>query len=171
MRKSELKPTEYQEFYSTYLNAIGNVELIEELQNGKEWMINFLQNLDPVKLSYAYSKDKWTIAEVIIHIIDTERVFQYRAFCFSKKDKTKLPGFDQDQYMAETDVANRDIKNILEEYVAVRESTLAIYNNLNSIQLQHTGIASDIQWSVAGLGFVISGHQKHHTTILQERYF
>ena len=144
---------------------------MEELESGKEWMIDFLSNLSSSKLSYAYGDRKWTVAQVIIHIIDTERVFQYRAFRFSRKDKTELPGFDQDDFMAEVDVSNRSSKSLLEEYLAVREVTLSLYKNLAQEQLQYTGTASNIQWSVGGLGFVTSGHQKHHATILEERYF
>lgn len=171
MRKSELDPIEYQEFYATYLNAIDDVDLIGELQHGKVWLVNFLENLEVSKLSYSYGKGKWTVGEVIMHIIDTERVFQYRAFRFSKNDKNALPGFDQDEYMLETDVTNRSKESILQEYLSVREASLTLYKNLQSKQLQYIGTASNINWSVAGIGFVICGHQKHHCKILEERYF
>ncbi|WP_291871108.1 DinB family protein [Maribacter sp.] len=171
MQKSDLSPTEYQEFYATYLNAISDVDLIGELQSGKNWMVKYLKNLEDSKLSYSYGKGKWTIAEVIMHIIDTERVFQYRAFRFSKNDKSALPGFDQDEYILHTDVTSRSKESILQEYLSVREASITLYQNLKNKQLQYTGIASSINWSVAGIGFVISGHQKHHCSILEERYF
>ncbi|WP_298480104.1 DinB family protein [uncultured Maribacter sp.] len=170
MKKSELKPIEYKEFYATYLNAIGDVNLFTELVDGKNWMIQFINSLDESKLGYSYGEGKWTIAEVIMHIIDTERVFQYRAFSFSKNDQSALPGFDQDEYMANTDVSNRTKESILEEYLSVREASISLYKNLQNKQLNYIGTASGIRWSVAGIGFVISGHQKHHCTILQERY-
>lgn len=171
MQKSELEATEYQEFYGTYLNAIDDVNLIEELINGKKWMTSFIENLDESKLSYSHARGKWTVAEVLMHIIDTERVFQYRAFRFSKNDKTELPGFDQDEYMLETHATSRSKESILQEYISVRDASLTIYQNLTDLQIMYTGTASNIQWSVAGLGFVTSGHQKHHATILEEKYF
>jgi len=171
MKKSELQEAEYKEFYATYLNAIGEVELIQELVKGKNQFSEFIQNLNPSKLSYAYGKDKWTIAEVLMHIIDTERVFQYRALCFSRKDKTALPGFNENDYVNEGRVKGRSKESLLQEFIAVRESTISLFTNLSSEQLLYTGKASNIQWSVGGLGFVACGHQKHHAKILEERYF
>lgn len=171
MRKSELQELGPTNFYNTYLNALDDVNLMDALNDGKEWFIDFVNKLPLEKLGYAYAPNKWTIAEVLIHLIDTERIFQYRAFRFSRNDKAELPGFDQDNYIEESNSLNRKKEDILEEYLAVRNSTIALFKNLGNEQLKRIGTASGLPWSVATLGFVISGHQKHHSNILLERYF
>ncbi|WP_299433685.1 DinB family protein [uncultured Maribacter sp.] len=153
------------------LNTLEDVELMSELLNGKKQFLDLVETIDATKFSYAYGKDKWTVAEVLLHIIDTERVFQYRALCFCRNDKTALPSFNENDYVKEVSVANRNKENIVEEFLAVRESTITLFKNITKEQLLHTGTASNIQWSVGGLGFVICGHQKHHMKILKERYF
>ena len=171
MKKSDLLEVEYKEFYATYLNTLEDVELMSELLNGKKQFLDLVETIDATKFSYAYGKDKWTVAEVLLHIIDTERVFQYRALCFCRNDKTALPSFNENDYVKEVSVANRNKENIVEEFLAVRESTITLFKNITKEQLLHTGTASNIKWSVGGLGFVICGHQKHHMKILKERYF
>lgn len=170
MRKSELQDLGVTNFYNTYLNSLGDVNLLESLYEGKEWFMDFIKELPLEKLGYAYAENKWTIAEVLIHIIDTERIFQYRAFRFSRNDKMELPGFDQDQYITESNSLNRKKEDILEEYLAVRNSTITLFKNLGNDQLRRIGTASGLQWSVATLGFTISGHQKHHANILRDKY-
>lgn len=170
MKRSDLESSAHAHFYATYINTLKDVELIEAMRQGEREMQDFLSSLPLEKLHYAYASDKWTIAEVLMHVIDTERVFQYRAFCFSRRDKTELPGFDQDAYVLESNSQKRNKEDILSEYLAVRQATLSLYTSLKEEQLLNTGTASRIPWSVGALGFVISGHQKHHLNILKERY-
>jgi len=170
MKKSDLLEVEYKEFYATYLNAIEDVELMSELLNGKKQFIDLVDAISATQLCYAYGENKWTVAEVLLHIIDTERVFQYRALCFCRNDKTALPGFNENDYVKEVSVSNRNKENIVEEFLAVRESTITLFKNISKEQLLYTGTASNIPWSVGGLGFVICGHQKHHMKIIEERY-
>lgn len=169
MKKSQLKANEYNYFYATYLNAIGDVELMEALHNGKTEFKKLIDSLPLDKLNHRYALNKWTIAEVLEHIIDTERVFQYRAFRFSKNDQTPLPGFEQDDYVLEGE-SNRSIEELLNEYNSVREATISLFQGMPSNKLHRVGTASGMPWSVAALGFVISGHQKHHLNIIEERY-
>ncbi|MFX0557076.1 DinB family protein [Maribacter sp. CXY002] len=169
MRKSELHSSEYGYFYATYLNALEDVDLCSELTNGKLKFEQFLNTLPLGKLSYRYSEGKWTIEEVLQHIIDSERVFQYRAFHFSKNDRTPLPGFEQDDYVSESE-RGRNIEDILHEFNSVRNSTISLFKDLPKNKLKRIGTASGMPWSVAALGFVICGHQQHHLNILKERY-
>jgi hypothetical protein len=104
------------------------------------------------------------------HIIDSERVFQHRAFRFSRDDKSPLPGFDQDSYAEKSKADRRSKESIIEEYRIVRKSTISLFANLDRNDLEKTGTASSMEWSVAALGFVICGHQKHHRNIVRERY-
>lgn len=170
MRKSELQDLGNSNFYNTYLNTLDDVNLMDAFHEGKEWFIDFLKELPLEKLGYAYGENKWTVAEVLLHIIDTERIFQYRAFRFSRNDKEELPGFEQDAYIEESNSLNRKKEDILEEYLAVRNATITLFKNLGNEQLKRVGVASGIPWSVAALGFAISGHQKHHANILLKKY-
>lgn len=170
MKLSELKKEEFNHFYATYLNMLNDETLLEALEKTKDWFVAYTSALSTERLGYRYGVDKWTVAEVLIHIIDTERIFQYRAFRFSRKDGTALPGFDHNDYVKQCDSSNRTAKDIVAEFVAVRTATIQLFKYLDSDTLKFVGTASDMPWSVAALGFVISGHLKHHAFILEERY-
>jgi len=170
MKTSELQFPDPAPFYKTYTTVLGEVELLKTMQNQLENFPKFLGSIPDDKWSYAYAENKWTIAEAIHHIIDTERVFQYRALRFSRGDETSLSGFDQDVFVVGSGANKRSKSSLIAEYQAVRQSTIALFENLNLDALQLKGIASNLEWSVAALGFVICGHQKHHRNIIRERY-
>ncbi|WP_273274346.1 DinB family protein, partial [Maribacter polysiphoniae] len=105
MRINELKSSEYDPYYKTYLDVLGNVELFETLGSQLNNFPQFISSIPDEKLNYAYDVGKWTISEVLVHILDTERVFQYRALRFMRGDETPLPGFDQDLYVPNSNAA------------------------------------------------------------------
>lgn len=170
MKTSELKLTEPIPFYNTYINVLGEVELMKCLKKQLNNFPEFLKSIPEEKYEYAYADKKWTIAEAIHHIIDTERVFQYRALRFSRGDTTALAGFDQDTFVAGANVSKRSKLSLIKEYQIVRESTIALFDDFDTEILKQKGIASSLEWSVASLGFVICGHQRHHRNIIRERY-
>jgi uncharacterized damage-inducible protein DinB len=170
MRITELKSGDYNPFYQTYIDVLGDVELLDILQNQLKNFPQFLESLPDDKLGYAYANGKWTIAEVLLHVLDTERVFQYRALRFMRGDVTPLPGFDQDIFVPNSNASRRTKESIIEEYKVIRRSTLALFSNMNGQTLQNKGIASDSPMTVAALGFIICGHQKHHRNVIRERY-
>lgn len=130
----------------------------------------FLATLKPDDLQYAYENGKWTVAEVLMHIVDTERIFQYRALRFARNDKNALIGFEQDDFVLESGAGQKTKSGILKEYKTVRAATLALFESFDERQLQRLGMASNAAMSVRALGFVIAGHQLHHTNILRQRY-
>lgn len=170
MKPSELVFAGTYPFYKNYIDLLGDVDLLELLQRQLSNFPQFIDSIPEGKLSFAYAADKWTVAEVLVHIIDSERVFQYRALRFSRGDRTVLPGFDQDKYVPFSNAGHRSKQSILEEYKVVRKSTIALFGSLEERALGYKGEASGLQWSVAALGFVICGHQRHHRNILRERY-
>lgn len=171
MKKSQLEDYEFEQFYTTYLNALeADVELMPTLNQGMDEFLAFVQAIPDEKLQYAYADGKWTLAEALVHIIDAERVFQYRAFRFSRNDRTPLAGFEQNGYILESTAQERSKEDLMAEYALVRKCTLAIFNGLELEKLKRGGIASEIPWTVGGLGFVICGHQEHHRKIIAERY-
>jgi hypothetical protein len=170
MLVSELPSSEYNPFYQTYVMALGNVGLIEELKIGKSNFLSLFEKISEEKLDFAYEEGKWTLAEAIVHTIDTERIFQYRALCIARNDKTPFPGFDQDAYVPYSNASNRTKKDLIEEYKAVRDSTISLFNSFDDESIKRIGTASGSKMSVRALGFIISGHQAHHIRIIEERY-
>lgn len=161
---------EYGPYYNTYINKVKNDDFIEELKSGKNNTIDFLKNLPAEKWDYKYGPDKWTIKEVMAHIIDTERVFAYRAMCISRKDKTPFPGFNENDYAPNSNANNRTADSLIKEYAAVRDASVSLFENLNDEMLGQIGTASGMPAAPIAIGFIIAGHEIHHVGIIKERY-
>ena len=170
MKSTQLPVNEYASFYAPYINALGEVNLMEELEISLHDFIRFVQNIPMDKFDYRYAEGKWNIKEIIQHVIDTERIFAYRALRISRNDVTPLPGFDENYYVANTEAANRSIQDLLTEFSAVRHSNLFLFKSLSDEQLRRIGIASNAAVSVRAIGFIMIGHQKHHQKVFEERY-
>ncbi|WP_291150762.1 DinB family protein [Flavobacterium sp. UBA7680] len=170
MIASQLLENEYSGHFATYIREAGDGKLIEELEISLHDFIRFVQNIPMDKFDYRYAEGKWTIKDIIQHIIDTERIFAYRALRFSRNDKTPLPSFEEDDYANNTESNKRSIQDLLTELSALRHSTLLFYKSLSEDQLKRIGTASGNQISVRALGFVMIGHQKHHQKVFEERY-
>jgi uncharacterized damage-inducible protein DinB len=170
MNSNQLPENEYAGFFSTYINILKNVNLIEELEISLHEFIRFVQNIPMDKFDYRYAEGKWTIKEIIQHIIDTERIFSYRALRISRNDKTPLSGFDENEYVSNSNGNARSLQDLLTEMAVVRQSILSLFKSFSSEQLLRIGTASNNQISVRAIGFIIIGHQKHHQKIFEERY-
>ncbi len=170
MRTSDLNPDDYLPFSQPYIDAVGEQELMDLMMRQHHHFPQFIESIREEKLSFAYEEYKWTVLEVLVHIIDAERIFQYRALRFARKDPTPLPGFDQDLYVPNSMANGRTKKDITEEYKIVRGSTIALFSTFNDEVLRRYGTASNGKMTVAALGFMCCGHQKHHRNILRERY-
>ena len=170
MKTSQLATTEYSTFQSTYIKAAGEVNLMEELEISLHDFIRFVQNIPMDKFDYRYAEGKWTIKEIIQHIMDTERIFAYRALRISRNDTTPLPGFEENDFAKNTPANTRTIQDLLTEFSAVRHSNLLLYKSFTEEQLTRTGTVSDAAVSVRAIGFILIGHQKHHQKVFEERY-
>ncbi len=170
MNSNQLPVNEYSEFIATYIKAIENAELLEELEISLHDFIKFVQNIPMDKFDYRYAEGKWTIKDIIQHIIDAERIFGYRALRISRNDKTPLSGFEENDYVENTNANSRSIQELLTEFSAVRHSNLLLFKSFSDEQLTRMGIASNHPISVRALGFLMIGHQKHHQRVFQERY-
>jgi uncharacterized damage-inducible protein DinB len=137
---------------------------------------NFIETKDLVlslneeKLNYRYAENKWTIKETLVHIIDDERIYAYRALCFARNDKTELPGFEQEHYALYSNANARSIENILEEYVAVRDATITLFNGLPDDCFLRMGTANNNKATVRALAYHIAGHELHHINLIKEKY-
>lgn len=172
MFSNNLALNEAAPFYQKYINLVDKkTNLTAALTDG------FLEFSDlktliitQEKEKYQYAPEKWTVQEVILHCIDSERIFCYRAQCISRNDKTHFPGFDENNYVVNSNANNRSFDSLVEEFVYVRQTTIALFKNLSPIQLLSIGTASNSPISVRAIGFIIAGHFKHHVQILRERY-
>ncbi len=170
MNSNQLQSTEYASFYAPYIQQLNNVDLLEELEISVHRLRNFVQNIPIDKYDYCYAPGKWTIKDILQHLIDSERVFAYRALRFARKDGTVLPGFEENDYAAVANGNQRSIRELLTELAVVREATLSLFRTFSDETLLLRGTASGKEMSVRALGFIIIGHQNHHQHVFQDRY-
>ncbi|MES1223243.1 MAG: DinB family protein [Bacteroidota bacterium] len=145
-------------------------DLIQYLKDNLIASRDLILSIPEEKLLYRYAVGKWTIKETLVHIIDDERIYAYRAMCFARNENKELPGFEQNDYALYSGANDRTIQNILEEYEAVRNSTIALYNGLPDESLTRYGIANNNRATVRALGYHIAGHELHHMNIIKEKY-
>jgi len=171
MKRSQLQADEYAPFYGTYIDQVSDeYSLVEELEISVHRLIKFVQDIPMDKFDYRYAEGKWTIKDILQHLIDAERIFTYRALRFARKDTTDLPGFDENDYVDATNANARNIMSLLTELSAVRHSTLLLFKSFSDEDLMRRGTANNNRISVRALGFVIIGHQNHHQRVFKERY-
>lgn len=163
---------EYAPYFEQYINLVSKKEksIIIQLKNSQKKFEDILRILPLEKGNYAYAEGKWTLNELIQHIIDTERIFCYRALCFARNDKTELPGFDQDKFVNNDNANDRNYYDLLDEMATLRKSTIQLYKSFSDEALLRLGIASGNEISVRALGYLFSGHQLHHLNVVKERY-
>lgn len=167
-----IESTEYAPFYQTYITAItdSGKGIVANLQDTLDELLLQLNCLPKEKENYAYADGKWTIKELLQHIIDTERIFAYRALRIARKDKTPLPGFEQNDYVDNCNASYRDFSVMLEEFALVRRATILLFKSFTDEMLLQQGEMSGNAVTVRALGYICSGHLKHHINIINERY-
>jgi len=157
-------------WYHNYIAQVEGDDLNAILKKQAISFSDFLQLIPAEKRDYRYGPDKWTIREVILHILDAERVFAYRALCIARGEQQALPGFDENSYVTNSKAGSRKWADLQDEFRAVRRSTEILFASFDEEQLEATGTASGWPVYVRGIGFIIAGHLQHHLTILKERY-
>jgi hypothetical protein len=164
-----LKSEDYPAIYEDYIeNVQGNV--MDELEAQLESFPQFIQDIPKEKELYSYAEGKWTVKEILCHIIDTERVMSYRALRFARNDMTALASFEQDEFVAFGRHNEREMSSIIEEFIHLRKSNIALFKTLNETELSRKGMASDRLISVLAFIYVIAGHLNHHKFILLQKY-
>jgi len=162
------QPNEYPAWALTYIEKV-NGDIFELLERQADEFPDFISTLT-VKADYAYAPGKWTLKEMSGHIIDTERILVYRLTSFARLEQTALPGFEEDDYVANAHFAERDLTSFAEEFRLLRKANLYLFKSLNEQDLKRSGTVSERQISVRALLYVIAGHLIHHTQIINERY-
>ena len=158
------------EFYHKYIDRVPENDLVTAFKNQTPAVIDFFQKIPADKIDYAYAEGKWTIKEVLQHIIDAERVFGYRSLRFARKDPTPLPGFDENLFAKNAKADKRNWNDLIEEFKAVRKATEYLYNSFDEEQLDATGASNNSSNYVLGFGYISIGHTLHHVNLIKERY-
>lgn len=161
---------EYASFYANYVALATGNNINEVITNHSQQLNDFYNNLPNSKANYAYATGKWTIKDLLQHLIDAERIFVYRATRFARKDNQNLLGFEENDYAANANASNRNLQSLKEELAALRVSTNLFLQTLNDEQLQQTGTANNHPISVNAIAFIVFGHLLHHKNIIEERY-
>ncbi|MDZ4665111.1 MAG: DinB family protein [Bacteroidota bacterium] len=164
------KQTDHLPYYSYYIDLVEQDEIVDALVEGKKWVSAFIKSVPDSEAEYAYTDKKWTVKQVLNHMIDTERILCYRALCFARGEKQLLPAFDENTYAANANLKNTDFNLLCEEFVAVREASVLLFKQLGAKELQIKGTTGLGDVTVLSIGYMMCGHALHHIKVIQERY-
>lgn len=164
------QPGEYPDYYQTYMDQLPEGDLLHLLERQATDLQQTFKNMDDKRAEEAYAAGKWTIKELLQHMLDSERVFAYRALCISRGEEASLPGYDENKYAFNSRANTRLLKDMLEEYAYVRRSTILLIRSFTSEMLDIRGTANGRQVTLRGVIYVLAAHEVHHMNILQERY-
>jgi len=162
--------TDAPKYFHYYINIVIEADLMNafiELENITTALINSIQE---EQANFRYAEGKWSVKEVLQHIIDSERIFTYRALRFSRRDATPLSGFDENHYVPNANTSERSIENILAEYQTVRAASISLYKYMNNEMLDFKAVANGAENSARAMGWMIAGHNLHHLKVIKERY-
>ena len=162
--------TEYDAYYTDYVAKVEGDRVIDALEAQLAEIGELLGPVDEAKGNSRYAAGKWSVKEVVGHLIDSERVFAYRALAIARGDRASLPGMDQDEYVAGANFDRRGVAELREELEHVRRSSVALFAGLDADAWGRSGIANGVSVTVRALAFIIAGHYAHHAAVLRERY-
>lgn len=162
--------TEYNPYYGKYVSLIAGGDILATLTNQVDRMQSLLSRLGKDEANFSYAPGKWTVKQALGHVIDTERIFSYRALRISRGDKTPLPGFEQNDYVPNGPFEFVSLPELLEEYAAVRHATVLLFRHLRPEAWERRGTASNSEVTVRALAYIIAGHNEHHYQLLRDKY-
>src|SRR5262245_6391593 len=162
--------TEYAEYYGRYISLVPAGDISAILKNQFEATLSFFETLPEERAEHAYAPGKWTIKEVVGHLMDAGRVFAYRALRIGRNGPTPLPGFDGDDYLAAANFNKRTLADILEEFSPVRRATVELFRRFEEREMQRRGTANQNAVSTRAVAYIIAGHELHHTEVVRTRY-
>jgi len=167
-----MKPdsAEYAPYYARYISLVESHDIVTTLDRQEEETRRMLATLTEADGDYRYAPGKWSVKEVLGHIIDAERIFACRALLIARNDRTPLPGFEQDAYVEQAGFGAQRVGDLLTEFSAVRRTTVLLFRKLPSEAWQRRGIADNKEISVRAIAWIIAGHELHHRKVLKEKY-
>ncbi len=161
---------EYAGYYETYVSLVEEIDIVPVLENQLSELQSLFAEISEEKADFRYAEGKWSIKELVGHIIDGERVFAYRSLRFSRNDETLLAGFEEKSYIANSNYSNAELADLAEELSLLRRANILFFKNLTDEAWLRTGTASDATVSVRALAYIMVGHIRHHANILRSRY-
>ncbi len=163
-------PDTYPAYFKQYVDKVPEEDLATAFSNQLPVIRELLNSISEEKSAYAYDTGKWTLKELLQHMIDTERIFNYRALCFARKEAASLPGFEENDYAANSNANSRSWQSLVDEFLAVRHSTEFLYASFTEDALASSGLSNNKAATVNSIGFTTIGHFYHHKNIIEERY-
>ncbi len=163
-------PGTYPTYFKGYIDQVQENEFLPALESQAAAFMDIFGAITEQKSNRAYAPGKWTIKEMLQHMIDTERIFAYRALCLARSEKQNLPGFDENDYANNAHTAERSWQSLLEEFKQVRESTIGLFKSFSPSVMNNSGLTNNNPTTVISMGFITAGHYAHHIKILAERY-
>jgi hypothetical protein len=161
---------EFAPAYKGYISQVLEDDAIVALEAELNESLAFFRAIDEQASKTAYAEGKWTIRQVLGHIVDTERVMSYRALRFARNDKTELPGFEQDDFMRGASFNEVSMGDMLREFEYLRRANILMFRNLSAEAWERRGVASGREITVRALAYIVVGHEKHHRKVVRERY-
>lgn len=157
-------------FYKNYVLRVKDYEMLEALKLSNKEVVNLVKSIPESKAEYRYQPGKWSIKELLCHMMDAERIFAYRALRFARNDKTELHGFEENDYAPEANAHGRTFLQLANEMESLRTTTIQLFASFTPEMLSRVGKANKTELSVLTLGYIVAGHETHHRLVLQERY-
>lgn len=162
-------PKSFPAYYNYYME-LSEGELVESLKKAHDTTQIILTSISEQQAMYRYAPGKWTIKEIVQHLIDSERIYAYRALRFARQDQTELSGFEQDDYAAVADANRRSMADLAHEFAMVRNATVALFESFTSEMLEKEGVANKSRVTVSSIGRVCVGHEIHHMDVIKSKY-
>ncbi|MEM7550509.1 MAG: DinB family protein [Bacteroidota bacterium] len=164
------EPEEYEDYYGFFIEKVLSEDILAFLHQQANNFIYLLKSLNENQLNHRYKEGKWTTKELFGHLTDVERIFAYRVLAISRGDKGKLPGYDPETYVSIGNYDNRPIESIIDEYLMLRKSNINMFGSLSKEMLKTRGNVNGSMLSARAIIYLIAGHQKHHESVLKEKY-
>lgn len=158
------------EYYFRYINLVPEVDILTYLHTQRDWFGDFIEGLSPEQAKFRYAPDKWSLAEMVGHVLDTERVFAYRMMAISRGDQNLFPGFEQDEYVAGSIYDSIGPAELANEWKAVRSATIFLCRHMNAEMASRVGTASTLKVKAGALPYMMAGHANHHYNVAREHY-
>ncbi len=168
--KKRPEASEYPAYYQSYLDLVRGNDVLKALKDQVIDIQAVISEIPEDKENFAYAESKWTIKQVLGHVVDTERIMAYRALCIARKDKTKLPGFDEKLFVANADFETRTLYTLAHEFAIVRESNISLFKTFKDENLDEMGNANGKDVSLRAVLYMIAGHATHHLNVIKTRY-
>jgi len=157
-------------YFERYVDLVQEEDVMTALHNSETAFLEWGAKADESKANYAYDEGKWTTNQVLLHIVDVERIFQYRSLCIARGEMNGLPGFDHDNYAVHSEANKRSIQSIMTEFTHVRNSSISLFENMEKSRMKFKGMANGLVVQPVLYGFLMTGHLRHHLNVLETRY-